>query len=551
MKRTLPFFIFTSGESGYNGLDWGVKFASTEWGSIQKLDSLYRQTLDVFALRPALERPTEGNIAVLTMPMGKDFLLGLILPYHDSPQQGSRENIIFIGLKITRERLKTLKLGPGQIAGALLKEEKTFFVGKRPEERGENLQTRPNFLDFSQETAKKLPKDYLDLYFWPESGEAFLFIDGRTRTLTAKDRTDPDFASAENRTGKTKTGRLTIKRAGALMVAAALLLSLGVLFFSGKKTGEKSLERSQGEELPAVSKIPAEVQKLGRTTETGVPASKIIEDALNEMPQDVIDNITHVAWLSAEQYAAFISESRIPSLTIKAVYKGEGNLRENFQIVKDSPGVLIMDKAGLACFLNKTIKAYYLDLDTATGGFYPLEIKTDFSFGEPETLSREISPYIQSCALERNEERAGTSREKISHTLEEMAQGQEGATVLASASAKNFQDSPGGYPLFMTKPFRTENIYLAHASRTAKFLLPASSAWPIVVDRDAMAAALSNLFYSSGSTFVLQEQPMKTLKRTNKEIHPEGLLRGKSLDSLVDFLTEQLRSQMINSQHRG
>ena len=72
--KNLAYWVFTSGEEGVHGLDWGVKHASKSFPDRYKLDSRYRSLLKAFSLLPSLERPQRGAGLILLpwQGQGKD-----------------------------------------------------------------------------------------------------------------------------------------------------------------------------------------------------------------------------------------------------------------------------------------------------------------------------------------------------------------------------------------------------------------------------------------------------------------------------------------------
>lgn len=58
--RKLSYFVFTSGEEGVHGGDYGIKFASDVFGNLRQLDVSYRELLHDFGLPPDIECPQNG-----------------------------------------------------------------------------------------------------------------------------------------------------------------------------------------------------------------------------------------------------------------------------------------------------------------------------------------------------------------------------------------------------------------------------------------------------------------------------------------------------------
>ena len=80
--RTLSYWVFTSGEEGVHGLDWGIKYASPVLGAPHDLDGRYRALLSEFSLPPNLERPDDG-VGLLLLPWQSGTLLGFVFPGQD------------------------------------------------------------------------------------------------------------------------------------------------------------------------------------------------------------------------------------------------------------------------------------------------------------------------------------------------------------------------------------------------------------------------------------------------------------------------------------
>ncbi|MBR0279116.1 MAG: hypothetical protein IJQ75_03955, partial [Synergistaceae bacterium] len=82
MNMKLPYWVFTSGENGIHGLDWGIKSASEPLGDKNALDVEYRAALREFSLSPSLIRPNETGLIVIPF-RESEYIAGFIFPGTD------------------------------------------------------------------------------------------------------------------------------------------------------------------------------------------------------------------------------------------------------------------------------------------------------------------------------------------------------------------------------------------------------------------------------------------------------------------------------------
>ena len=112
--KNLRYWVFTSGEPGIHGLDWGVKHASEHFTDRQKLDSDYRALLRDFGLPPSLERPVNGAGLVLMSWDKSSFIAGFIFPGTDHGSRPNTSSVIFVipyeiaSVKSVNEIIKTV-----------------------------------------------------------------------------------------------------------------------------------------------------------------------------------------------------------------------------------------------------------------------------------------------------------------------------------------------------------------------------------------------------------------------------------------------------------
>ena len=93
----LPYFVFTSGEKGLYGEDWGVKFVSPSLDA-KMVDEAYRRAVEAFGLPPSLKRPSNETVGILFLPWNKNenrHVIGFIVPNTD---RAGRGNIALVGV---------------------------------------------------------------------------------------------------------------------------------------------------------------------------------------------------------------------------------------------------------------------------------------------------------------------------------------------------------------------------------------------------------------------------------------------------------------------
>ncbi len=169
MRMELNYFIFTSGEKGVHGFDWGVKFLSAK-NSLQNphnLDEFYRKTLSEFNLSPSLERPE--NIGVLLIPFADENLLGFIFPGHDLK---GRPNTITIACKIPDEISKRFNVNDAV---------KILWNSNNITQISKN--NRPDTLAFNDEISSANEFPFVNLTAWPNVNNGYIVIDGKVREL--------------------------------------------------------------------------------------------------------------------------------------------------------------------------------------------------------------------------------------------------------------------------------------------------------------------------------------------------------------------------------
>lgn len=173
--RELSYFVFTSGEEGVRGLDWGIKFASSVLGDKYELDSRYRDLLQEFGLSPSLERP-DSDVGILLLPYRSNLLI-YILPGYDTLK---RLNTIAVACNI-----------PSDISSSLSVREISRRIWSANDIAGisEHGSFRPDVLKFPDEAAPSGEYPFFTssaLMTWPTNERGYLSINGNIRELKRK-----------------------------------------------------------------------------------------------------------------------------------------------------------------------------------------------------------------------------------------------------------------------------------------------------------------------------------------------------------------------------
>lgn len=177
--KNLAYWVFTSGEDGVHGLDWGIKHASKSFADRYKLDSRYRSLLKAFSLLPCLERPQKGAGLILLpwQDRGKDrdegALMGFIFPGNDHK---GRPNISTVACVVPADVLRTLTLS--EVVRVLWSSNDLERIARRNSVRPDTLS-----LDEKAPSAAEVPLPIPPSLKWPGKDVGYLMMDGRVRDL--------------------------------------------------------------------------------------------------------------------------------------------------------------------------------------------------------------------------------------------------------------------------------------------------------------------------------------------------------------------------------
>ena len=207
--KNLRYWVFTSGENGIHGLDWGIKHASEYFSDRQQLDTDYRALLKDFGVPPSLERPTEGVGLILLNWKREDFIAGFIFAgtdHGDRPNTSSVISVIpseLIGKKSVNEVIKDI-----------------WTKNNIAEIASKNSQCRPDTLRL--EGGRVFSEDvpyFKSSVSWPSYYNGWLQIDGKQRELLSVNAPDLPKEVKPSSGGKLK---------GILLVLMVVAVACGV-----------------------------------------------------------------------------------------------------------------------------------------------------------------------------------------------------------------------------------------------------------------------------------------------------------------------------------
>ena len=179
----IPYFIFTSGEDGLCGVDWGVKFASEQLGDPDKVDFSYRELCEKYKLFPSLERPKKDGVGIMVLPEERGFLFGLIFPYRDSQSQGYRPNISLLGCKISNKLIDKFKISPGQLAEFLINDKSVAEIARPIFEKDSSNKIRPSHITLEKLDILEHNHGSIGMEHWPDPSQGFLKVGKEIKML--------------------------------------------------------------------------------------------------------------------------------------------------------------------------------------------------------------------------------------------------------------------------------------------------------------------------------------------------------------------------------
>ena len=222
--KSLRYWVFTSGESGIHGLDWGIKHASEYFTDRQELDTDYRALLKDFGLPPSLERPANEVGLILLSWKKSDYIAGFIFAGMDHGDRPNTSSVICVI--------------PGELVGRKSVNETLKSVWERnniAEIAHKNSQHRPDTLRLESDSLVAGNAPYFrSPVSWPGINNGWFQIDGNQRELSRVTAVTTTVVQEEI---KPSGGKLKIIVA---LVAVAITFSAAKYFSSHSEKTETS-----------------------------------------------------------------------------------------------------------------------------------------------------------------------------------------------------------------------------------------------------------------------------------------------------------------------
>ncbi|MDR1978128.1 MAG: hypothetical protein LBQ42_05290 [Synergistaceae bacterium] len=354
---SISYFVFTSGERGVAGEDWGVKFVSREPDQKEwlKWDNEYRETTGSFSLSPNLLDSKSislvGNGALVLLPWsGSRVLLGFIFPYQDKLR---RLNISLVAALVPDNLCR--KHNPAEVAKKLWAQNSIEDIAKRKEDR-KTLDTRPDSLELDltvkNDASVLMPKfwgeDSFNKLVWPGKNTAAFFVDGRIQECLK----EPSLSEPSPRLGGVFKKQKRISKLLVAAIAVAILAAI-VFLFAG--------DRSQG-------------RLSGGNGSSGADAKR--EEAARNMINKIKEKNNGTLDGLLTFYLVKPIDADLKFQSLEQIYREDSNDEINFEI--DDEIKLVLDGIYIdADKFKKNVEAFFND---STGEFHQPGGGYDFSF---------------------------------------------------------------------------------------------------------------------------------------------------------------------------
>lgn len=251
--KNLRYWVFTSGENGIHGLDWGIKHASEYFSDRQKLDTDYRALLKDFGLPPSLERPENEAGLILLSWNQSDYIAGFIFSGMDHGDRPNTSSVIcvipseLVGIKSINEILNSI-----------------WSNNDIAEIASKNSQHRPDTLRLEGDSlvAENAPY-FRNSVSWPGINNGWLQIDGRQRELSRVNAVKAPVTQMEIK--PSSRGKLKIVVA---LVVVAMTFSTVKYFVSWNSENKVEILRP-GDNTRVSNDVAVSQDKLGSPTLLG------------------------------------------------------------------------------------------------------------------------------------------------------------------------------------------------------------------------------------------------------------------------------------------
>ena len=292
MNMKLPYWVFTSGENGIHGLDWGIKSASESLGDKNALDVEYRAALNDFSLSPSLVRPNETGLIVIPF-RESEYIAGFIFPGTD---HGGRLNTSTVAAMIPREIPRRMTVN--ELLGRI------WCANDIPGIARKNSDIRPGFLTLGENLTGNFPA-FGENPKWPGRDNGYISADGKCQTLER-------IEESQNSTREPDSPR---KSSAGIIIAGVAVAAViaGVFIFSGNDTTPEINPVSQSQitktETPITSQDSQSNIASQKPDETKPPEPEknIIEEVISRLETGRVTK----DFMSAKSLVSFdISPSR-------------------------------------------------------------------------------------------------------------------------------------------------------------------------------------------------------------------------------------------------
>jgi len=179
----LPYYIFTSGEKGINGNDWGIKFCSLILGNKQNLNTYYYGLTKKYKLSPSLEKPDDNTIGLIVLAEKKWFEFLIIIPNKDHIK---RDNVSVIGMRVSKEIIKKYSFSYLQLFEYIKSQKNIISIGYNEAKRDNIYKKRPDSISIDINELLKIKDE--DIPKWSKINSGIFIINNETKYLSTNNR---------------------------------------------------------------------------------------------------------------------------------------------------------------------------------------------------------------------------------------------------------------------------------------------------------------------------------------------------------------------------
>ena len=419
--KNLAYWVFTSGEEGVHGLDWGIKHASKSFADRYKLDSRYRSLLKAFSLLPSLERPQKGAGLILLpwQDRGKDrnegTLMGFIFPGNDHK---GRPNISTVACVVPADVVRALSLP--EVIRALWSSSDLERIARRNSVRPDTLS-----LDEKTPSATEVPLPIPPSLKWPGKDVGYLMMDGRVRDLRGfcPPLCPPAEEAAEKR--KRRTPQLA-----ALLMALALTFGGACCWGSIRDFFQKYLIQpvcswwSGGDPAPSTNS-PEDPETTERKEKRRKKQEAIIDILSQNKGEDYLKGLAGLMWLPEpwnEGTFFFPPEGRAIAIIEEISGGFIANLSNKKWLVekgdkrgRGGQGKKLINESAFKEKFKDVLLSHSHDFSSSTdeGDYFSIRFKEEDWDSLKNDLSDQLSQFIDTT------KNPGVSLESATHTIAE------------------------------------------------------------------------------------------------------------------------------------